>query len=154
MAYSKQTWDTSSYVNPTRMNHIEDGIEGVSNEIDNLDATHIAYDSNTSVKEKIDELLEHNVSVGEQITLTNGTNVSYTATDDCYVSICSKNPDSMVYISLGNQALLTALVPPNSSSWSRACMFLRKGMAISINPTSIGQTFSFSASYQVFNIVS
>lgn len=27
MAYSKQTWDTTSYVNPTRMNHIEDGIE-------------------------------------------------------------------------------------------------------------------------------
>lgn len=29
MAYSKQTWDTTSYVNPTRMNHIEDGIEAV-----------------------------------------------------------------------------------------------------------------------------
>ena len=27
MEYSKQTWDTTSYVNPTRMNHIEDGIE-------------------------------------------------------------------------------------------------------------------------------
>ena len=26
MAYSKQTWDTTSYVNPTRMNHIEQGI--------------------------------------------------------------------------------------------------------------------------------
>lgn len=26
MAYSKQIWDTTSYVNPTRMNHIEDGI--------------------------------------------------------------------------------------------------------------------------------
>lgn len=31
MAYSKQTWDTTSYVNPTRMNHIEDGIAGVLN---------------------------------------------------------------------------------------------------------------------------
>lgn len=30
MAYSKQTWDTTSYVNPTRMNHIEDGIEECS----------------------------------------------------------------------------------------------------------------------------
>lgn len=27
MAYSKQTWDTTSFVNPTRMNHIEEGIE-------------------------------------------------------------------------------------------------------------------------------
>lgn len=26
MAYDKQTWDTTSYVNPTRMNHIEQGI--------------------------------------------------------------------------------------------------------------------------------
>lgn len=26
MAYDKQTWNTSSYVNPTRMNHMEDGI--------------------------------------------------------------------------------------------------------------------------------
>ena len=26
MAYSKQTWDTTSFVNPTRMNHIEQGI--------------------------------------------------------------------------------------------------------------------------------
>lgn len=27
MAYGKQTWDTTSYVTPTRMNHIEEGIE-------------------------------------------------------------------------------------------------------------------------------
>lgn len=29
MAYSKQTWDTNSIFTPTRMNHIEEGIEGV-----------------------------------------------------------------------------------------------------------------------------
>lgn len=29
MAYSKQTWDATSYVTPTRMNHIEDGIKAV-----------------------------------------------------------------------------------------------------------------------------
>ncbi len=34
MAYSKQTWDTTSYVNPTRMNHIEDGIETAQNTAD------------------------------------------------------------------------------------------------------------------------
>ena len=27
MSYTKQTWDTTSFVNPTRMNHIEDGID-------------------------------------------------------------------------------------------------------------------------------
>ena len=31
MAYSKQTWDTTSYVNPKRMNHIEQGIYDVDN---------------------------------------------------------------------------------------------------------------------------
>lgn len=29
MAYEKQTWDTTSFVNPTRLNHIEDGIKEV-----------------------------------------------------------------------------------------------------------------------------
>lgn len=31
MAYEKQTWDTTSYVTPTRMNHIEDGIADIQN---------------------------------------------------------------------------------------------------------------------------
>ena len=35
MAYSKQTWDTTSYVNPTRMNHIENGIAGVEDTLSN-----------------------------------------------------------------------------------------------------------------------
>lgn len=34
MAYSKQTWDTTSYVNPTRMNHIEQGIYDASSVAD------------------------------------------------------------------------------------------------------------------------
>lgn len=37
MAYEKQTWDTTSFVNPTRMNHIEDGIEEASNGIGALE---------------------------------------------------------------------------------------------------------------------
>lgn len=49
MAYSKQTWDTTSYVNPTRMNHIEDGIASAST----ADGTD--YSSGVSVKDKIDE---------------------------------------------------------------------------------------------------
>ena len=36
MAYSKQTWDTTSYVNPTRMNHIEQGIYDVEQEVGSL----------------------------------------------------------------------------------------------------------------------
>lgn len=37
MAYSKQTWDTTSYVNPTRMNHIEQGIYDATTELDLMD---------------------------------------------------------------------------------------------------------------------
>ena len=48
MAYSKQTWDTTSYVNPTRMNHIEQGIYDAST------ATGTEYSSGVSVKDMID----------------------------------------------------------------------------------------------------
>ena len=47
MAYSKQTWDTTSYVNPTRMNHIEDGIDGIPEIISN--ANGIAYKFNNGL---------------------------------------------------------------------------------------------------------
>ena len=53
MAYSKQTWDTTSYVNPTRMNHIEDGIYSV----DTKTANDIPYSSGVSVKDKLDWVL-------------------------------------------------------------------------------------------------
>ena len=69
----QQTWDTTSYVNPTRMNNIETnlgilskatGIEyssGVSvkdkiDEVDGKTADDIPYDSNNSVKDKIDDM--------------------------------------------------------------------------------------------------
>ena len=51
--YIKQIWDTTSYVNPTRMNHIEEGIYAVSNKVDNLSADDIPYDNNNSVKDMI-----------------------------------------------------------------------------------------------------
>ena len=52
--YIKQIWDTTSYFNPTRMNHIEDGIYAVSDKVDNLNADDIAYSSGVSAKDKID----------------------------------------------------------------------------------------------------
>ena len=36
MAYEKQQWDTTSFVNPTRMNHIEEGIKANSDEVASL----------------------------------------------------------------------------------------------------------------------
>jgi len=47
MAYEKQTWDTNSFVNPTRMNHIESGIEANSNSVDEL--TQGASDMSTEI---------------------------------------------------------------------------------------------------------
>ena len=52
MAYSKQIWDTTSYFNPTRMNHIEDGIESAST------AAGTDYSAGVSVKDKIDNLIK------------------------------------------------------------------------------------------------
>lgn len=36
--YSKQTWDTTSFVNPTRMNHIEEGIYDATSLLNGNDA--------------------------------------------------------------------------------------------------------------------
>lgn len=50
MSYTKQIWDTTSYVNPTRMNHIEDGIKGVEDMINsNIIVISHAEESDTSI---------------------------------------------------------------------------------------------------------
>lgn len=46
----QQTWDTTSYVNPTRMNNIETNIGILSK------ATGIEYSTGVSVKDKIDDV--------------------------------------------------------------------------------------------------
>lgn len=50
MAYEKQQWDTTSYINPTRMNHIEDGIKANSNEIESVANNVIAYGECTTAR--------------------------------------------------------------------------------------------------------
>lgn len=50
MAYEKQQWDTTSYINPTRMNHIEDGIKSNSNEIESIANNVIAYGECTTAR--------------------------------------------------------------------------------------------------------
>lgn len=100
MAYSKQTWDTTSFVTPTKMNHIEDGIEAVENEIPaNIsDLSDVAittptngqilkYDSSASKWKNANEssggLLPHliiNSETGATVTATLG-GTTYTATE-------------------------------------------------------------------------
>lgn len=50
MVYEKQQWDTTSYINPTRMNHIEDGIKANSNEIESVANNVIAYGECTTAR--------------------------------------------------------------------------------------------------------
>ena len=49
-----QSWDSSSYVNPTRMNNIETNIATVSK------ATGVEYSSGVSVKDKLDAITNKN----------------------------------------------------------------------------------------------
>lgn len=72
MAYEKQTWDTNSYVNPTRMNHIENGIKENSDNIDTL--TQGASDMST----EISGIKQNIADLGgiELIANTNSTNSS------------------------------------------------------------------------------
>lgn len=53
MAYEKQQWDTTSYINPTRMNHIEDGIKANSNEIESVANNVIAYGECTTARSTV-----------------------------------------------------------------------------------------------------
>lgn len=46
MAYTKQTWDTTSYVNPTRMNYMEDGIKNCDDNMDKVKQGAIGSDAN------------------------------------------------------------------------------------------------------------
>lgn len=59
-AYTKQTWDTTSVFNPTRMNHIEQGIYDAStNIVDNLTST----DATKALSAKQGKVLNDNLTV-------------------------------------------------------------------------------------------
>lgn len=65
-----QSWDTTSYVNPTRMNNIETNISTLSK------ATGIEYSSGVSVKDKIDEnagkiYLLTFIAIGTEVSFSN-----------------------------------------------------------------------------------
>lgn len=75
--YIKQIWDTTSYVNPTRMNHIEDGIYDVSDKVDNLSAENIAYGSG-NVKQALDNVPSFSTVTGNfASTIGNFSTINY-----------------------------------------------------------------------------
>lgn len=53
MAYSKQTWDTTSYVNPTRMNHIEEGIYDATNKVESSYILPASINSKITVSQNV-----------------------------------------------------------------------------------------------------
>lgn len=63
MAYEKQTWNTNSFVNPTRMNHIENGIQANSDNIDTL--TQSASDMSTEVSGIKQNIADLNTTVDD-----------------------------------------------------------------------------------------
>lgn len=74
MAYDKQTWDMQSHINPTRMNHIEDGIASAGNSV--LATINLAGESKTaewylnSLYSEISSL--NDVTICEGFVLWNG----------------------------------------------------------------------------------
>ena len=86
MAYTKQTWDTTSYVNPTRMNHIETGIANALTNENNgiLGAKNLIQ----SMKSR-----DHNGITYVYDQRTGGVTISGTATSTSY----QDSPLSSVY---------------------------------------------------------
>lgn len=63
MAYEKQQWDTTSFVNPTRMNHIEEGIKANSDEVASLNND--LANTKKDVSDLNSNLTQTNQSLGE-----------------------------------------------------------------------------------------
>lgn len=63
----QQTWDTTSYVNPTRMNNIETNLGILSK------ATGIEYSTGVSVKDKIDEVEGEIPEIADNLTTDDST---------------------------------------------------------------------------------
>ena len=90
--YIKQIWDTTSYVNPTRMNHIEEGIYAVSDKVDNLDDSDVKH-GDTTVNSAINDLMSKVVFAGTATDIgawsnNGGANISIgTATKVFVISI-------------------------------------------------------------------
>ena len=86
MSYTEQTWDTTSKVNPTRMNHIEDGIKDNSDALDGLNATLIPLESGGI--RKISDKFEWNKFSGGYYTGTNAVDISSIWDDMTDLIIC------------------------------------------------------------------
>ena len=73
-AYTKQTWDTTSIFNPTRMNYIEQGIYNAStNIVDNLTST----DATTALSAKQGKVLNDKINGLITRTTVTGTSDQY-----------------------------------------------------------------------------
>lgn len=96
-----QSWDTSSYVNPTRMNNIETNIGIVSN------ATGVKYAEGVSVKDKIDDIAQ-----GEMKTLARG---SWSWNTQASYSIEVNSNNTVIVFGARNDRGFMAICPNNNN---------------------------------------
>lgn len=118
MAYSKQTWDTTSYVNPTRMNHIEQGVYDAST------ATGTEYSSGVSVKDALDIVTAGNMGNGVSILSYNTSSNMYTAPYDGYIVLQVWSSESTIDFWIGKSTLKIEL---RFATMKQFALFARKG---------------------------
>ena len=98
MSYSKQTWDTTSYFNPTRMNHIEDGIYAVdTGKVDKVSGKGLSTNDYTTTDKnqvaKISTLIVARTFESAVTTLN--------ANDNTEVNIPITTPSGYTYLGMG-----------------------------------------------------
>ena len=142
--YVETSWDTTSYVNPTNMNHIERGITN------SRKAENIAYDSNNSVKDMIDDLKTNELEIFRfstadgryyTITFTSITEDRFpfqiwaskqgSAVSLVMGAVNNRNNINLVYFTDNacsyNQSTKTITIDLGSGAWGTALLLAAKG---------------------------
>lgn len=116
-----------------------------------LDADNVEYSTGVSVKDELDRMNANSVTVNREVQL-DVESVNVTATSDCYVSIVSRDSNSLVYLTFANLAVITALAG-SSTEWVRNAIYVRKGMTFTITGAyPPGQSGTFAGSYFIYPI--
>ena len=151
--YIKQIWDTTSYVNPTRMNHIEDGIYAVSDKVDNLSADDIPYDSSNSVKDMLD-INTGTMSVKTGVDITILRSQLYKIGNLKCITICVKananiNSSTAVFeVSSGFNAISLTDIPSVASTDTTRMFYINGSDIFANGPLSTNVVYFINATYR------
>lgn len=122
MSYEKQTWDTTSYVNPTRMNKMEAGIQDASDRLAPVES------DISDIKSYISDLTAN--TVGATVDLIGYTSSNkYTIPRDGYIYFnamyTSTDEQAVIGISDNNSSEIGYIGVAGGSQWST--IFVKKG---------------------------